>query len=264
MNDPIKKFVQHHREAFDHLEPPDGVLQRLRGQLVPAPVAGKPLFRRYGGAPWLVAASLLVGILVAYLMFGERNELRPGDGEVAVRPHTPQVTDAVTAMIPDSNEQSNNPAITHGQPARSAAPNRVAATKRPVVIPRPLADRLADSSSASTRLAAILEIEESGRMDHEILDMLARSLHTDGNTNVRLAALDILSHHIDNQEVANLFANSLTSQDDPLVQLGIVKVAARIDDIAVEDALFALARDPRTFLPVKDEAYAILLHRDRL
>ncbi len=264
MNDPIKKFVEHHREAFDHLEPPAGVLQRLQGQLAPTPVVRKSPLIRYGRTAWLVAASLLVGVAAAYLLFGERTEPAPNDGQVAVQQEMPAGIDTAPAAIPDTAERASSPAIAGEHHPRPTKPERVATTKRTSTTPRPLADRLADSSSASTRLAAILEIEQDGRMDSQLREMLSRSLQTDGNTNVRLAALDVLSNHIDDQEVASLLTNSLISQDDPLVQLGIVKVAARIDDMAVEGALFALARDPNTFLPVKDEAYAVLLRRDRL
>src|SRR5690606_11473347 len=118
--------------------------------------------------------------------------------------------------------------------------------------------------SASTRLAAILEIEQSGRMDDSLRTMLSETMNHDGNTNVRLAALDVLSRHLNDPEVADLLATALTSQDDPLVQLGIVRIAAQIDHMGIEEALFTVARNPYTFTAVKDEAYAVLLHQEKL
>ena len=94
--------------------------------------------------------------------------------------------------------------------------------------------------------------------------MLSETMSHDGNTNVRLAALDVLSRHLDDPRVADLLAMALTSQDDPLVQLGIVRIAARIDHVDIEEALFAVARSPYTFEAVKDEAYAVLLHQEKL
>src|SRR5690606_12032638 len=122
----------------------------------------------------------------------------------------------------------------------------------------------ADSTSASNRLAAILEIEQMERMDAQFVAMLSETMNHDGNTNVRLAALDVLSRHLDDPQVADVLATALTSQDDPLVQLGIVRIAAQIDHVGIEEALFAVARSPYTFEAVKDEAYAVLLYQEKL
>jgi hypothetical protein len=64
--------------------------------------------------------------------------------------------------------------------------------------------------------------------------------------------------------VADLLATALTGQDDPLVQLGIVRIAAQLDHVGIEEALFAVARSPYTFEAVKDEAYAVLLYQEKL
>src|SRR3546814_263817 len=86
MNDPLKKFVQQHREAFDRQEPPEGVLQRLQTQLKPEPALPSPTQHPVSGwyrrSTWLVAASLLIGLVCAYLFF---------DGGLTQRPDAPQI-----------------------------------------------------------------------------------------------------------------------------------------------------------------------------
>ncbi|WP_262248868.1 HEAT repeat domain-containing protein [Parapedobacter soli] len=249
MNDPLKKFVQQHREAFDGLEPPTGVLRRLQMQLKPE--------RRYRRAAWLVAASLLIGLVCTYLFFDGEAIQRHSEPQIVHQPVEPAPRTADSSVTAQVELPVEAPVEEQPQEAR----HRVA-PREPA--PVPLAVRLADSTSASTRLAAILEIEQSGRMNGRIVAMLSETMNRDGNTNVRLAALDVLSRRIDDPQVADLLAAALTTQDDPLVQLGIVRIAARIDHVGIEEALFAVARNPYTFEAVKDEAYAVLLYQEKL
>lgn len=258
MNDPLKKFVQQHREAFDKLEPSAEVLQRLQQQLRPTPARQRHIFQKYPWTIGLVAASLLIGLFCTYLLF-DGGWVRHNNG-----PHIaqqPVERTSLTAAPPVVQEVESPAEVPVAEPPKPEARN-VAVPPKPK--PIPLAKRLADSTSASTRLAAILEIEQSGRMDGPLKAMLSETMNHDGNTNVRLAALDVLSRHLDDPEVADLLATALTSQDDPLVQLGIVRIAAQIDHMGIEEALFTVARNPYTFTAVKDEAYAVLLHQEKL
>lgn len=263
MNDPLKKFVKQHREAFDQLEPPMGVLQRLQTQLQsesarPEPATKHHTLWRHRRAAWLVAASLLVGLACAYLFF---------DGGPIQRHNAPQIVHqpverAPLTAKPPVTAQAELPVEPPAEEPQQQVARHTATHREPA--PAPLAVRLSDSTSASTRLAAILEIEQSEHIDDRLLAMLSETMNRDGNTNVRLAALDVLGQHIDDLQVADLLATALTRQDDPLVQLGIVRIAAQIDHVGIEEALFAVARSPYTFEAVKDEAYAVLLYQEKL
>lgn len=267
MNDPIKKFVHEHREAFDHLEPSDAVLQRLKDRLKPTPVVvRKSFFQRHPSAKWLVAASLLAGVLCAYWLL---------DGGKAMYPEAPrfaqqskqQALPADTPNAPAADERTAALPVVREDPSQGSEeeqPRRIAVAETPAPRPPSLASRLADSSSASVRLAAILEIEQSRRMNDQLVAMLSETMNRDGNTNVRLAALDVLSQHLHEPTVTEVFTASLTMQDDPLVQLGLVKVVGQLDNTDIEETLFALVRDPYTFAAVKDEAYAVLLRQNKL
>ncbi|SEL49293.1 HEAT repeat domain-containing protein [Parapedobacter koreensis] len=268
MKDPIKNFVQEHREDFDHLEPSPEVLQRLKAQLRPTPVVKQSFFKRYQRTNWLAAASLLVGMIAIYLLT-ERQDAPTRDHASTVTQQPILPTPADSAVVRQAEKKSaDHPTEDRlaRQDARPKTGESLSAAQTGPAKPSPasLATRLADSSSASIRLAAILEIEQSGKMDDTIREMLAATMNKDGNTNVRLAALDVLSRHLQDPQVADVFASSLATQDDPLVQLGIVKVAAQIDQVGIEEALFALARDPYTFAAVRDEIYAVLLNQNKL
>lgn len=258
MNDPLKKFVQQHSEAFNRLEPSPEVLRRLQRQLNPAP-ARQHVFRRHPWAGGLVAASLLIGLVSAYLLFDGERLRHNGEEHYSVQqpvkktPHKLDSPIVEEVAAPVEVPVKRTPKQKVGNVTAKSAP-----------MPIPLSERLADSTSASARLAAILEIEQSGRMDDPLRAMLSETMSHDGNTNVRLAALDVLGRHLNDPEVANILAAALTSQDGPLVQLGIVRIAAQIDHVGIEEALFAVARSPYTFEAVKDEAYATLLYQEKL
>ena len=257
MNDPIKKFVQRNRDAFDHLEPPAEALQRVKARLIPVRQVKEGFFQRHQRATWWIAAGLLAGVVCTYVLLNHSpTTLQPDELDLAQRP----MSEVATAeIVPDEKHGETLPAPTVEQPP-AEEPRHLAARPKP----KPLATRLADSTSASIRLAAILEIEQSGRMDDRIRSMLSETMNHDDNTNVRLAALDVLSRHLKDPQVADLLADALTDQDDPLVQLGIVKIAAQLNHVGIEEALFAVARNPYTFTAVKDEAYAVLLHQEKL
>lgn len=258
MNDPLKKFVQQYREAFDRLEPSAEVLQRLQQQLRPTPARQGHVFQKYPWTIGLVAASLLIGLCCTYLLFDGAWLRHENEPHVALQPVEKKPLMENPPVVQEAESPNEGPVV---EPPEREARN---VAVQPEPISKPLAVRLADSSSASTRLAAILEIEQSGRMDDRLRTMLSETMDRDGNTNVRLAALDVLSRHLNDPEVASLLAAALTGQDDPLVQLGIVRIAAQIDHMGIEEALFAVARSPYTFPAVKDEAYAVLLHQEKL
>jgi hypothetical protein len=258
MNDPIKKFIERNRDAFDHLEPPTEVLQRLKVQLAPVSQVKKGFFQQRQRITWLVAAALLAGVACTYVWLNfSHNAPHPDEPDLAQQSDHKAPT---TVIVPVEKHIETQPAPKIEEPQEEI--RHVTAQATPT--PKPLADRLADSSSASARLAAILEIEQSGRMDDQLKSMLSETMNNDNNTNVRLAALDVLSHHLQDPKVAEILAAALTDQDDPLVQLGIVKVAAELNHVGIEEALFAVARNPYTFTAVKDEAYAVLLHQEKL
>jgi len=124
--------------------------------------------------------------------------------------------------------------------------------------------RLRDSSSASMRLSAVLEIERTGKINYNVLDSLAKTLNNDSNSNVRLAALNVIGQYANDKHATSLLVNSFSTQADPLVQLGLVGLLGKVDNVKVEHRLFALAEDPNTFAAVKDEAYVALLNQNKL
>ena len=89
-------------------------------------------------------------------------------------------------------------------------------------------------------------------------------LHNDPNINVRLAALSLMEKYGEDKHISTSLVNALQTQDDPIVQLGLVRYLGARKDKRIDDKLQALAENPETFAAVRDEAYSILLTQDKL
>jgi len=283
MNDPIKKYVEQHRKAFDHMEPPAAVLQKLQERLKAQAAAEKksvieeteakkvvPLFSK---AKWAIAASVLLAMTAAFFFYNNTTndqgidsiaqQLAPKTIDTAdsssVQPLATQKSIS-NAASPGYEVSINSGVIAKNKIVRKA--NKVPLQIDPVT--KDLYARLGDSSSSSIRLSAILDIEKTNTISKKTLATLAKTLNHDSNSNVRLAALDVMGQYVNNKHVSSLLVSSFTTQKDPLVQLGMIGLLGKIDDVKVEDRLFALADDPSTFEAVKDEAYLALLNQNKL
>ncbi|WP_432710722.1 HEAT repeat domain-containing protein [Pedobacter sp.] len=262
MNDPIKDFVERHREEFDHLDAPVFKLDQLKPKFQPTPEVRKRSFSILNGNKWLVAASILVTLTCAWFFFYQRDGKKP-EVQLAgqnTKSSPKKVVDADSART----EIAPSVAARMEQQAKQEAPEMK--KKAPEIItPAPARfAKLKDSTSASRRLLAILEIEETGKIDRKVIDMLALTLNHDGNTNVRLAALSLMQKYSDNEHVSALLVSSLYAQGDPIVQLGLVTTLGKMKNIEITDKLESLVNSPETFAAVRDEAYRILLNQNRL
>ena len=262
MNDPIKDFVEKNRAEFDHLEAPVLKLDQLKPRFQAAPELRKKSFLITSGSKWLVAASVLVTVTCLWLFFFNDTATKPSTQlaqQQPVKRANKQIDTAGTAKTPDlvAATKTNTVAFVSSGKTASKQPQVSAATQD-------LYAGLQDSTSASTRLMAILEMEKTGRVDNRVMDMLALTLNNDGNTNVRLAALSLMQKYSDDGHVSALLVSSLNKQNDPIVQLGLVSLLGKKKNLKIDDKLKSLADGPDTFAAVRDEAYSILLNQNKL
>jgi hypothetical protein len=277
MNDPIKDFVEQHREEFDHLEAPVFKLEQLKKRIQCIPSVQKKKFSIVNGSKWLVAASILIALTGAWFFFYNNDQEKPVVQLAAQKPTTAPENKVKTESQKVGPARKADKAVFIGDPAtRSMSVAKI----RPLSVAKvqkveqkvkqigvPAADRYArlkDSTSASSRLLAILEMEKEDRMDNELLQMLTLTLNHDKNTNVRLAALSLMEKFNYDGHVANSLVSSLDKQDDPIVQLGLVSILGKMKNVNIDDRLESLARSPETFAAVRDEAYRILLKQNKL
>jgi hypothetical protein len=262
MNDPIKDFVEGHREEFDHLEAPVFKLDQLKPKFQQIPEVRKKSFSILNGNKWLVAASILVTLTCAWFFFYHKDRKEP-----AVQLAGQKINSAPERAVNTDRARLEDATIVAGgleQQVKQKEPKNKQKAPETIVPARNLYAQLKDSTSASTRLLAILEIEEAGKIDREVMDMLASTLNNDGNTNVRLAALSLMQKYSDDEHVSSLLVSSLYGQGDPIVQLGLVTMLGKMKNIEINDKLEALVDSPETFAAVRDEAYRILINQNKL
>lgn len=269
MNDPIKDFVERHREEFDHLEAPVFKLDQLKPKSQRTPEVRKRSFSMLYGNKWLVAASILVTLTCAWFFFYQRDGKNP-EVQLAgqnTKNSLKKVFDADSAKIevaPLADPRMEQQAKQDVHEMKQEAPEMKQKATEIITLEPGRFAKLKDSTSASRRLLAILEIEETGKIDRKVIDMLALTLNHDGNTNVRLAALSLMQKYSDNEHVSALLVSSLYAQGDPIVQLGLVTTLGKMKNIEINDKLESLVNSPETFAAVRDEAYRILLNQNRL
>jgi hypothetical protein len=263
MNDPIKDFIEKNREEFDHLEAPAFDMNKFKARTAETTPVKKPVFKLGNGMKWMAAASVVIALGTFLFLNGKQEKL----SQTALKQD--KTSDKPLTLSEERNPEQIATLPVRMKPEQSAdrpfpKKSKLAEKLTKDIRQENLFANLSDSSSSSTRLAAILEIKKQGNMSDYVVNRLASTLNNDNNSNVRLAALDILGNYSDDKSVSALLVNSLNTQTDPMVQLELVTLLGNMEHLKIEDKLYALAADPNTFGAVKDEAYSILLNQNKL
>jgi hypothetical protein len=87
---------------------------------------------------------------------------------------------------------------------------------------------LMDKASTTDRLKAVTLANQLTEVNQQIIDLLLKTLREDGNTNVRLAALDALHPYVDRPMVREGLITSIEYQDSPLVLLALADLMVSI------------------------------------
>ncbi|WP_443947473.1 HEAT repeat domain-containing protein [Pedobacter sp. AW1-32] len=257
MHDPLKKFVDEHRNEFDELEAPEFnmAMFKARHEVEEIPLPKRNIVFLFG-TKWLAAACVVLFAGTAFLIYQQSETSENGVAAVVSKP-------IIKPIIPAAIK---NEIVSPNEKQYEAAVKKIVLKKidQQELEKTNWNAKLLDSSSAANRLTAILNIGQSKNISNADLDQLARTLNQDQNSNVRLAALDVLKKYSDDDHVAALLLNALDVQTDPMVQLALVALFGNSHNQKVNERLYALANNPETFEAVKDEAFSILLEQNKL
>ena len=113
---------------------------------------------------------------------------------------------------------------------------------------------LLDRQSAASRLAGVSWGREIQQPDGELLAALIATLNRDPNTNVRLAALDVLEKFNGNGTVRKALVNSLPAQSSPLVQIALIDALVGMRDPEAAQPLRNLSGDAAVNVAVRQRA----------
>ena len=264
MNDQLKKFIDNNRDEFDDLEPSPEIFFRVKEELKEKnPEQKHTVSKIVFSQKWLVAASVIILLFTGYLVF-------KGDENIKIISEPQTVSNKKTETNVERNNQSETADQKIDQLAVSKKKVKKYKAKAFVNNEKKFDDmsaiyeQLTDSSSSSTRLAAILKIQQTGKISYDIIDKLAKTLDADNNNNVRLAALSLMGTYSEDSYITSKLINAIHTQKDPIVQLGLIELLRKADNPKLDDRLYALANDPNTFTAVKDQAYIVLLNQNKL
>lgn len=95
------------------------------------------------------------------------------------------------------------------------------------------------SESPSVRIQAINQSDYQ-RQDRELVKVLSNILLHDRNSNVRMAALYSLSDHINDAAVYSLFIEALKKEQDPVLQVLLIRTIAKKKSPKSVDAIQSL------------------------
>ncbi len=118
---------------------------------------------------------------------------------------------------------------------------------------------LSNGQSASQRMQGVNVAMSISKADDDVVNVLADAMANDPNTNVRLAALEALSHFISEPHVRNIIISSLTTQNDPMVQIALIQLLVKMKEKNVVNDLEKIIEDDRSIKAVKDEAHTGIL-----
>ena len=278
MKDSLKKYIQDHREEFDTLEVPEDTFDKIMLRLNETAVSEEKIVPLFSWKKWSAAASVAIIFSVGLYAFwnqkeGERTriavheKLKEDESKVDV---LNQKNDLETVKIETIIQQNTGKAFTKNNSdysqkiveTKSLAQNDNLESESNFDELKAL-ELINNQHSASSRLRGIDLLKSFSASDEKIINILSEKALSDENTNVRLAAVEALSVHIENTEVSKNIRQIFLNQDDPIVQKELIAILTEKNPFQlnreVNTKLKELTLDPTTAVFVKDEAYAVLM-----
>ncbi len=277
MKDSLKKYIEDHREEFDTLEVPEETFDKIMSKLNEPAISEKtiPLFT---WKKWIAAASIVIIFSVG--SFALWNQKENKKSTIVIQEKTKTEDENLVEIIKPKNELQTAKIMTTKQKNSSDVFEKnnlnhsksIAETEN-LVQDNNLANEyglenakalelMADEYSASSRLEGISRINNFSPSDEKMIAILSEKALSDENTNVRLAAVEALSAHIENTTVRDHIREIFLNQDDPFVQKELIAILAQKNPFLnseVSAKLRELTLNPTTAAFVKDEAYAVLM-----
>ncbi|MBT1705664.1 HEAT repeat domain-containing protein [Chryseosolibacter indicus] len=111
---------------------------------------------------------------------------------------------------------------------------------------------LLEKESATERLRAVSLTSEMSEASAKVTNALLKTLNSDDNVNVRLAALEALLPYIKESSVREELIRSIAKQESPLVQVALAELMAQIQEKSSVKELEKIIQSERTPDEVKN------------
>ncbi|MBV9987077.1 MAG: HEAT repeat domain-containing protein [Chitinophagaceae bacterium] len=253
MNSEFEKFIQENRKAFENREPDPAVLERITEQM--RGMKKKPgILIPLQTLRWAAACLVLIacGATFWIMQKGPAEKTKETAGVIKPAVKTPVAEPTQPA---NREETVANPVTVQKDPVLRRKPqNSNTAPEESSLDKQALFAKLNDMASPSKRLSAASEA--SSLIDRDIIDALVKTMNTDPNTNVRLAALESLSRFHRESYVRKQLVAALEKQKDPVVQIELIQLLTRMKETSILKQLDKITQDDNAIKAVKDNAYS--------
>jgi len=279
MKDTLKEYIKNHREEFDTLEVPDETFDKIMFRLDEQNVSDKKTTPLFAWKTWVAAASVAVIFSMGFYTFWNQKEsektIVKAQGKIKTEDEDlvdilKQKNVSETAKIETAKQEIKSESFVSNNLVSS---KKIKETKILVQnnntenendFDKTKALELLDNQySASSRLQGIALLKDFSVSDKQVIEVLSQKALSDENTNVRLAAVETLSVHLQNPDVGKNMRQIFLQQDDAMVQKELISILANQNsselNTEVNAKLRELTSNPTTAAFVKDEAYAVLM-----
>jgi hypothetical protein len=111
-----------------------------------------------------------------------------------------------------------------------------------------------NEQSSSDRIQAVNYVDDLENADEPVLEVLVRTLNTDKNVNVRMAAAYALAKFADQRSVVDSLVASLPRQNDPIVQVTLINILVERREQSAIMPIQKIINDKSTLIEVKQVA----------
>ena len=242
MDDRLKSIIALGRDQLDTAVPNPAVYGRILKELE-GRKRKKRMVRMVTGVYFSgIAAVLLIGFFVS--VFEKHQENHPEAAGVNNIIRKPEIQQTII---------DSSGAVDFGiaEPDKLNYPNEKA-----VPVLRQLKQEYAFQISASParRLTSIYAIERQHKVDKALTDALFQVMNNDPNSNVRLAAMDVLSSFVSDAVIRKRLVYAMVEQDNPQVQLMMIQLFTGLKEKGIGDKLSQIIENPETDENVREEA----------
>ena len=89
---------------------------------------------------------------------------------------------------------------------------------------------LLEQPSANQRLQGVSEANKIGSADEIVIKALLQTLNHDANVNVRLAAIESLTHYVDQPKVRQGLVQAIPNQESPILQITLANLMVALQE----------------------------------
>ncbi|WP_342644965.1 HEAT repeat domain-containing protein [Mucilaginibacter sp. CSA2-8R] len=269
MKGKLEKFIDKHSEELNHRMPDPAVLDRILQQIKqpevieskPAPKTG--IVVSFRAIRWLAAACVLMAAVAILWKMQQKPEGKPQEFTKNTPKNLSDTAVTKTKYTPaDMLAQNQSPLKPHTfndvDQDMAIRKNQVGSQLRKpggMQVKQVLLAKLENPESPAGRIAALSRMDRGSAVSRDVVDVLVKTLNSDPNSNVRLAAMDGLAKFYRENYVRKQLVSSLKKQQDPVVQIALISLLTKMRESAILNQLETLVKQDSTIDAVKESAY---------